>query len=184
MHDDLGMSEATQMCFTIGRHPSPSVWLFTVSALFTEGLLTSCATGTRSSSDGPRAPCRANYSTCSWHSREMNLRQDRRQISLDRYGCLAMYEEISLSMMIRREGMAVGRHTSSLPEARGSSLRMLRDIMRHSEMLTELLLMSGSPSPFKHIEFAQCSSPLFHSFSCCRCYNATHLEITQTPQHH
>lgn len=38
-------------------------------------------------------------------SREMNLRQDRRQLCLDRYGCITMYEEISLSMMIKREGM-------------------------------------------------------------------------------
>lgn len=74
-------------------------------------------------------------------SREMNLRQDRRQISLDRYRCITMYEEISLSVMIKREDMPAAKHASSLPEARGSSVRMVRDIMRHSEMLTELLSM-------------------------------------------
>lgn len=118
-------------------------------------------------------------------SREMNLRQGRRQISLDRYGRVTMYEEISLSMMIKREGRPAAKHSSSLPEARGSSVRMVRDIMRLSEMLTELLLMFGPPSPFKHIVFAQCSSPVLYYFSCCRCcHKAAGLEITQTLQQH
>lgn len=58
-------------------------------------------------------------------------------MTADRHGCITTYEETSLSMMIKREGMSAAKRSSSLPEARGISLRRLREIMRHSEMLTK-----------------------------------------------
>lgn len=64
----------------------------------------------------------------------MNLRQDGRN---DRHGCIMTYEEISLSVMIKREGMSAAKCSSSLPEARGISVRRLREIMRRSEILTK-----------------------------------------------
>lgn len=47
------------------------------------------------------------------------------------------YEEISLRVMIKREGMSAAKCSSSLPEARGISVRRLREIMRRSEILTK-----------------------------------------------
>lgn len=164
------MSEAIQMCFRTGKLPSLSVWLCSVSALPTEGLLPLYATGTRSSSARSRSPCTANYSDNvnlllapeKWIPGKIG------EMTPDRYGCITTYEEISLSMMIKKEGMPAAKHSSSFPEARTSSVRTVREILRHSEMLTELLLMFGSPSLFKHIVFAQCSSPVLYFFSCCR----------------
>lgn len=90
------------------------------------------------------------------------------EMTLDRYGRITTYEKISLSMMIKKEGMPAAKHSSSFPEARASSVRTVREILRHSEMLTELVLMFGSPSLFKHFVFAQCSFPVLYFFSCCR----------------
>lgn len=86
-------------------------------------------------------------------------------------------------MMIKKEGMPAAKHSSSFPEARASSVRTVREILRHSEMLTELLLMFGSPSLFKHFVFAQCSFPVLY-FVLQNYLNATGLEITQALQHH
>lgn len=49
-------------------------------------------------------------------------------------------------------------------------------------MFTELLSMFGSPSPFKHIVFSQCSSPVLYFFSCCKwCYNAARSRNNTNP---
>ena len=58
-------------------------------------------------------------------------------MTADRHGCITRNEEISLSMMIKREGMSAAKCSSSLAEARGISVRRLREIMRHSEILTK-----------------------------------------------
>lgn len=58
-------------------------------------------------------------------------------MTADRHGYIITYEEISLSMMIKREGMSAAKPSASLPEARYISVRRLREIMRHSETLTK-----------------------------------------------
>lgn len=67
--------------------------------------------------------------------RETNLRQG--EMTADRQRRLTTYEKISLNMMIKKEGMSAAKSSSSLPEAKGTSVRRLREIMRHSEMLTK-----------------------------------------------
>lgn len=85
-------------------------------------------------------------------------------MTADRHGCITTYEEISLSMMIKREGVSAEKRSSSLPEARGISVRRLREIMRHSEMLTKSSSWIWCLAPLVLLTHCICSVQFSSSF--------------------
>lgn len=91
----------------------------------------------------------------------------------DRHGCITAFEEAPLRMMIKSNGMSEEKCYSILPEARGISVRRLRNLMRHSELLTKSTsgILFGSASTLNTLFFLS------------KCLNVSSLERIQYNSH-
>lgn len=86
-------------------------------------------------------------------------------MTADRHGCITTYEEISLSMMIIREGMSATEHSCSLPKVRGISMRRLREV-RCSEMLTKTCSIIWCLAPLALLTHCICPVQFPNFFLC------------------